>query len=464
MKNLSKKNIDIVINKVLRETLEEKANEIKSKLKNELDEKMMDDTHPTFGHMTPEELRSFYKKMKKDGINLKDKSHKPKPKNDDDEDEFPDFGFGDAISENNMCNECGSGYMEEGVCNECGGMGKTLYSESDEDIKQNKLERVCSKNSEDYDIQACEAHKKYSKEGELDEKLYGNQYKLDKNKNNKIDSDDFAMIRRGKKEETKESLKGNQKNIDKNKNGKIDSEDFKMLRKMKSKKSLKLTEDELISLIENIVNENKETKVKSNIKLDGNHPGLKKYEQSYKESGKENLDNLKSVGKKMKEYLKDGSKGAYESNPTQFPKGNGELAKMSKKAYVPSDAVKDYTDNLTAAALENLSYDEINPDEDWVSKNIEGDSKTGNNPKWANAVDTGINKKRNKIRKDNLLGKIKKMAYHKSPQPIVTDKTGENAGSKLLMKLESIENKNNKNLNEEFVKIKNLLGYNKKTQ
>lgn len=425
MKNLSKKNIDIVINKVLRETLEEKANEIKSKLKN---------------------------------------GHKPKPK-DDNEDEYPDFGFGDDIvSENNMCNECGSGYMEEGVCNECGGMGKKLYNESDEDIKQNKLDRVCSKDSKDYDIQACEAHKKYSKEGELDEKFYGNQYKLDKNKNNKIDSDDFAMIRRGKKKETKESLKGNQKNIDKNKNGKIDSEDFKMLRKMKSKKSLKLTEDELISLIENIVNENKETKVKSNIKLDGNHPGLKKYEQSYKESGKENLDNLKSVGKKMKDYLKDGSKGAYELNPTQFPKGNGELAKMSKKAYVPSDAVKDYTDNLTAAALENLSYDEINPDEDWVSKNIEGDSKTGNNPKWANAVDTGINKKRNKVRKDNLLGKIKKMAYNKSAQPIVTDKTGENAGAKLSMKLESIENKDNKNLNEEFVKIKNLLGYNKKTQ
>ena len=411
MKNLSKKNIDIVINKVLKETLEEKANEIKSKLKNELDEKMMDDAHPTFGHMTPEELRSFYKKMKKDGIYLKDKSHKPKPK-DDDEDEYPDFGFGDDIvSENNMCNECGSGYMEEGVCNECGGMGKKLYNESDEDIIQNKLERVCSKNSEDYDIQACEAHKKYSKEGELDEKLYGNQYKLDK-----------------------------------------------------SKKSLKLTEDELISLIENIVNENKETKVKSNIKLDGNHPGLKKYEQSYKESGKENIDNLKSVGKKMKDYLKDGSKGTYESNPTHFPKGNGELAKMAKKAYVPSDGVKDYTDNLTAAALENLNYDEIHPDEDWVSKNIEGDSKTGNNPKWANAVDTGVNKKRNKIRKDNLLGKIKKMAYNKSPQPIVTDKTGENAGSKLLMKLESVDNKDNKHLNEEFVKIKNLLGYNKKTQ
>ena len=34
MKNLSKKNIDIVINKVLRETLEEKANEIIEKYSN----------------------------------------------------------------------------------------------------------------------------------------------------------------------------------------------------------------------------------------------------------------------------------------------------------------------------------------------------------------------------------------------------------------------------------------------
>jgi hypothetical protein len=40
---------------------------------------------------------------------------------------------------------------------------------------------------------------------------------------------------------------------------------------------------------------------------------------------------------------------------------------MSKKAYVPSNAVQDYIDNFTAAGLENLDYDGIEPNEDWVS-------------------------------------------------------------------------------------------------
>jgi hypothetical protein len=141
--------------------------------------------------------------------------------------------------------------------------------------------------------------------------------------------------------------------------------------------------------------------------------------------------------------------------------GNGQIEKMSKKAYVPSDAVQDYTDNLTAAGLENLDYDEIHPNEDWVSKNVEGSSQTGNNPEWANAVETGVNKKRNKIRKDNMLAKIKRKAYNKAPQPIVSDKSGEDAGSKLMMKLES---KKQQQLMEEIQKINNLTSYNKSTQ
>jgi len=166
----------------------------------------------------------------------------------------------------------------------------------------------------------------------------------------------------------------------------------------------------------------------------------------------------------MKDYLKDGSKGNYDTNPEIFPKGNGELAKMSKKAYVPSDAVKDYTDNLTAAGLENIDYDEIHPNEDWVSANVEGSSKTGNNPDWANTGKSDVNKKRNKIRKDNMLAKIKRKAYNKAAQPIVTDKTGEDATDKLMVKLESTEDKKNNILSEEFNRMKNLMGYNKKTQ
>ena len=166
----------------------------------------------------------------------------------------------------------------------------------------------------------------------------------------------------------------------------------------------------------------------------------------------------------MKDYLKDGSKGDYDTNPKIFPKGNGELAKMDKKAYVPSDAVKDYIDNFTAAGLENLDYDEIQPNEKWVSDNIVGSSKTGNNPEWANTGESDVNKKRNEIREKNYLAKLKRKAYNKAPQPVVIDKSGDNKGTNILTKLESVEEKNQNKINEEFDRMKNLISYNQKTQ
>jgi glutamyl/glutaminyl-tRNA synthetase len=74
-----------------------------------------------------------------------------------------------------------------------------------------------------------------------EKKLIGNQKKIDANKNGKIDSEDFKLLKSKKsgKMEVKE-LVGNQKKIDANKNGKIDVEDFKLLKSKKdSKKSEK---------------------------------------------------------------------------------------------------------------------------------------------------------------------------------------------------------------------------------
>jgi hypothetical protein len=240
--------------------------------------------------------------------------------------------------------------------------------------------------------------------------------------------------------------------------------------KKKIKESYRLSESEMVSMIEKIVLEQKSKVVKdpaekNNIKGFGGSPrGLEVYKKVHNQDGKENEDYIKSVAKKMKDYLKDGSKGEYSVNPKIFPKGNGELEKMSKKAYIPSGAVEEYVDNLTAAGQENLVYDEIHPNEEWVTDNIEGSSRTGNNPEWANTGESDVNKKRNKIRKDNILGQIKKKAYNKAPQPIVTDKSGEDEGEKLMTKLESIENKKQKQINEEFDRIKSLMGYNQKTQ
>ena len=111
--------------------------------------------------------------------------------------------------------------------------------------------------------------------------------------------------------------------------------------KAKVKESIRLSEEELINLIEGIIIEQKTQKVEKNIKSNQSVSGLKKYKQAHDASGKENEEYLKSVNKKMKEYLKDGSKGEYTMEPKTFPMGNGEIEKMSKKAYVPSDAVKD---------------------------------------------------------------------------------------------------------------------------
>jgi hypothetical protein len=213
------------------------------------------------------------------------------------------------------------------------------------------------------------------------------------------------------------------------------------------------TENEMISLIENIVLEEKRKKAtKSDTYLKSSLGQSKKQEEDY----------IDSVVKKMKSYLKTGSKGKYEMSPKNFPKGNGELEKMDKMAYVPSKAVDEYITNFTAASLENLDYDTFEPNEERVSKYVKGSSETGNNPKWANAVETPVNAKRDEVRKNNYLSKLKKKAYNKAPQPVVTDKSGSESGAdKIMMKLESTDKQN---VLTEMEKMKSLIGYDRKTQ
>jgi hypothetical protein len=318
-----------------------------------------------------------------------------------------------------------------------------------------------------------------SKDSELGESLKGNQKRIDRNKNNRIDAEDFKLLRRGKKTETKESgfpdLSGDKKvtrkdillgrgvklNNRKESECKECGETYELYLDESTGERFIFSEHEIIDIIENIVLEEKKKKKKTTTKRKSDPIKLTRANQE--KSKKENDDYIDSVVKKMKDYLKDGSKGGYEMNPRHFPKGNGELAKMSKMAYIPSDAVGEYIDNFTAAALENLDYDEIHPDEKWVDDLTVGSSRTGNNPEWANAVETPTNQRRNKIRKDNLLAKIKRKAYNKSPQPVVSDKSGETTDkvSKIMMKLES---QNERKVISDIEKMKDLISYGKKTQ
>ena len=337
----------------------------------------------------------------------------------------------DYVEEGEMCESCG-GEMTEGECMECGNMYEG-------EMKEGEMCESCG--GEMTEGETCESCG-YSNESEVMEKLHGNQRRLDKNKNGRLDSQDFKMLRKDKKEDVNENVF------------------YELTTAVNGKREkLLFNESQFEEMIENIVlkEEGKFNKGKT-------PAGYAEYERSIKTSKKNEEGYMKDLAKKMKDYLKDGSKGKYEMSPKHFPKGNGELEEMSKKAYVASGAIEDYIDNFTAAGLENLDYDEIHPDEDWVTDNVVGSSRTGNNPEWANAVETPNNEKRNKIRKDNLLAKIKRKAYNKAPQPIVTDKSGENAGDKIMAKLESIDEKKKQKINEDFTRIMDLMSYKKNTQ
>ena len=73
---------------------------------------------------------------------------------------------------------------------------------------------------------------KTTNEEVVDEALIGGQKKLDVNKNKRLDSQDFKMLR-SKKKPVEEALIGGQKRLDVNKNKRLDSQDFKLLRAKK---------------------------------------------------------------------------------------------------------------------------------------------------------------------------------------------------------------------------------------
>lgn len=409
MKTL-KNYIDSIVNKVLTESLEKKADELIEKIKSNVQE--------------TDENENFYE------IEIDE----------------------DYMEEGETCEQCG-GNMNEGECTECGYKMEGLTEDVNPESEQCKYHKEKFGTDDERTIKFCGTEK-----NEMTEKLHGRQRKLDKNR---IDAEDFKMLRKGKKSETDE---GNAFTGALAKAKKDGDDEFEVDgKKYQVKESLRLSENEMIDLIEKIVNEEKD-----NIKKQSNPPGISTTKKNLDKSKKENDDYIKSVTKKMKEYLKDGSKGGFDMEPKMFPKGNGELSKMNKKTYKPTKEVEEYIENFSTAGQENLMFDEIHPNEEWMDSNIEGSSKTGNDPKYANATETDANKKINKKRKDNYLGILKKKeSYNRQPQPVYDfkeDDEKEKNVARIFQKLESTEDKKEKILKEEINKMTHLLGYNKKTQ
>jgi hypothetical protein len=411
--------IDSVVNKVLRESLEERADKIINKLKSNVNEE-------------------------------------------DDMDGFEELEFDEEYMNESECSECG-GMMREGECSECGYKMEGLHEESDPKSQRCKYHKENFGPMDERTIRFCGTDKLETNEGKKFPDLSGD---------GKVTRKDVLMGRgvklngnKTKKHQTDEEMeegnaftgalaKAKRKGDDE---FEVDGKEYQV------KESIKLTEEEMIDLIEKIVNEEKD-----NIKKMSKPKGLSTYETAIGKSKDENEDNIKLVTKKMKEYLKDASKGDFSFEPKIFPKGNGELAKMDKKTYKPTKEVEEYIENFSSAGLENLVFDEIHPNEEKMDEYMEGSSKAGNNPKWANAVETDVNKKRNKVRKRNLLGILKKKeGYNRQPQPVYDskqDNEDEKDVARIFQALESTEDKKQKLIKEDIDKMNRMLGYNKKTQ
>ena len=243
------------------------------------------------------------------------------------------------------------------------------------------------------------------------------------------------------------------------------------------------TENEVIDMIENIVNEEK---VKSNIKNQTVPKGYTEYERVHKEDKREEDKYFKDLAKKMTDYLKDSSdKGSkYEMKETEkFPTENGGLKKGNRKKYTPSDAVDEYIDAFSYPGMTNLVYDEIKPNDEWIEANMKGSSKTGNaqvdedGNALGNVVPSKTGDKLFQNFKDNLYGQEQQDAsYKRQPQPVdqagehtesgsLKSKRGRKTAQSVLNKLEeSVSPKEKEKLSEEFTRMQTLIGYNHKTQ
>lgn len=250
-----------------------------------------------------------------------------------------------------------------------------------------------------------------------------------------------------------------------------------------SKNNLRLTEDELIDLIENIVLEEKDKEEKEKDNINKKSPeGLKKTQKVLDANKKENEDYAKEVVEKMKKYVKAGSKGSFEENPESFPENNYQLDDMKEKIkkYHPSQAVEEYIEYFSYPGMTNLVYDEIKPEDEKIEKQIKGHRTNGNavydedGKALGNVVPSEVGERFFKNYKENVYGnEQQKASYKRQSQPVETagektnsgglkSKKGFDKGKAVLDKLE--ESKKQKKVIDDLSKMKNLISYNRKTQ
>jgi hypothetical protein len=237
------------------------------------------------------------------------------------------------------------------------------------------------------------------------------------------------------------------------------------------KEKVIFTESELINFIERLVEAEKVVD--------------KGFKTAMTATEKENRNAMKQVAAKMKDYMKNmGTE--YEENPQSFPKGNKimsredfgkEVSDDKKNAYDASEAVDEYIDAFAYPGQTNLVFDEIKPDDTKIEKYLKGHSTTGNaqvdedGNALGNVVPSEVGEKFYKNYKENLYGAEQMNAsYKRQPAPVdIAGSEKSNGNLKSLKASQQIFNKleesvENKKVISEMEKMKNLIGYNRKTQ
>jgi len=481
----SKEYLKRLANKIILETLEDKANQVIEKIKSDsFDYVAEGETCEKCGGAEMFEGECVECGTMKGGAEMLEKLHGGQRKLDKnkngrlDRQDFKmlrgDMKEGDFM-EGETCEQCGS-QLEEGMCMECGNMkgdileygsnqygtgGMELEEKWKGDVKVKKTGEHAGKSISDIDskIKALkDLSQSYQDKGErvpkkLKEKMselyFAKRSKKGWPGKGKVDVDEEMEEGNAFTGALAKTNKGEEFEFNGKKYKDTSNLEETLYRLVDGGNSALFTENEVIDIIEKIVNEEKD-----NIKKGATPKGLGKYEKIHKESGKENEDYLKSVAKKMIDYIKDGSKGKYETNPKHFPKGNGQLAKMDKKAYEIDEEGIDY--NMEVSGLNIPDYDDVKPKKEYIENQIKGSSTNGNNQDWANAENTGVNDKFAKYFENDQLSTWKDQSYKRVPSPVYDEVTENGKSGK--------SNKKSKTIKEEFDRIKSLMGYNQKTQ
>lgn len=299
---------------------------------------------------------------------------------------------------------------------------------------------------DDYDMPELKSKIKVKKaepkeDMSMDEKLYGNQDKLDVDGDGEIEASDLAKLRAGKEseeevEEGEDCMECGDKMYEGeqmcsecggmvNEEGVCNECGSGMMNE--NKKKIRLTESELVKLIKTISE---------------SVPGLETYKRSHKGSGEINRASLSNTDKILKDLLSiDGN-----DNP-EFPKQVGKGEKSARQNTSEEDEI---VATNRGGGMEDLDYD-VEPSKhfkDRLKMALTGDSKMGNSHDAANVIPSDLGEKMMKKAERKNKEDEKAPMYEKDPAPI----TNVN------------ESVTKSNVLNEIKRMKDMVNYNKKTQ